>query len=88
MDPAVPRSQRSRARPGAAGVAALPWRLPARLQHLPPFSEGLARAVRLLVAALETEAERRRLFLWLPVAMGCGILLYFMADAEPSLGRR
>lgn len=85
MDPAAPRSQRSRARSGAAGVAALPWRLPARLQHLLPFSEGLARAVRLLVAALETEAERRRLFLWLPVAMGCGILLYFMADAEPAL---
>ncbi|CAH1662281.1 Competence protein ComEC [Hyphomicrobiales bacterium] len=31
------------------------------------------------------EAERRRAFLWLPVAFGGGIILYFLADAEPSL---
>ncbi|MFC7400336.1 ComEC/Rec2 family competence protein [Chelatococcus sp. GCM10030263] len=35
--------------------------------------------------ALALEAERRRLFLWLPVAFSAGILLYFAADAEPSL---
>ncbi|MFJ5369055.1 ComEC/Rec2 family competence protein [Bosea sp. CER48] len=35
--------------------------------------------------ALELEAERRRPFLWLPVAMGAGILLYFAADREPAL---
>jgi competence protein ComEC len=35
--------------------------------------------------ALTLEAERRRLFLWLPVAFGAGILLYFAADAEPPL---
>jgi len=35
--------------------------------------------------ALELEAERRRPFLWLPVAMGVGILLYFAADREPAL---
>ena len=34
--------------------------------------------------ALAREAERRRLFLWLPVAMGAGILLYFAADREPA----
>ncbi|CAH1673057.1 MULTISPECIES: ComEC/Rec2 family competence protein [unclassified Chelatococcus] len=34
---------------------------------------------------LVLEAERRRAFLWLPVAFGCGIILYFLADAEPSL---
>lgn len=37
------------------------------------------------LAAVSREAERRRLFLWLPVAMGIGILLYFAADAEPAL---
>jgi competence protein ComEC len=45
-------------------------------------------AQRLLSAfrrALALEAERRRLFLWLPVAFSAGILLYFSADAEPSL---
>ncbi|MGO4404885.1 ComEC/Rec2 family competence protein [Bosea sp. RAF48] len=35
--------------------------------------------------ALELEAERRRPFLWLPVAMGAGILFYFAADREPVL---
>ena len=35
--------------------------------------------------ALEIEAEQRRAFLWLPVAMGTGIGLYFAADREPSL---
>lgn len=35
--------------------------------------------------ALALEAERRRPFLWLPVAMGAGILLYFAADREPAL---
>ncbi|MDJ1156784.1 ComEC/Rec2 family competence protein [Chelatococcus sp. SYSU_G07232] len=32
-----------------------------------------------------TEVERRRLFLWLPVFFGLGILLYFAADREPQL---
>ena len=30
------------------------------------------------------EAERRRPFLWLPVAYGVGVALYFAADREPS----
>ncbi|WP_197279637.1 ComEC/Rec2 family competence protein [Bosea sp. AAP35] len=38
-----------------------------------------------LFGALSREAERRRLFLWLPVLMGAGILLYFAADSEPAL---
>lgn len=50
---------------------------------------GLALAARdwgrRLNAALAAEAERRRLFLWLPVMMGVGILLYFAADREPAL---
>jgi competence protein ComEC len=40
---------------------------------------------RRLLAACSLEAERRRLFLWLPVMMGAGILLYFAADREPAL---
>lgn len=40
------------------------------------------RGVRRLLA---TEVERRRLFLWLPVFFGGGILLYFAADREPAL---
>jgi competence protein ComEC len=31
------------------------------------------------------EGERRRLFNWLPVAMGLGVLAYFAADREPGL---
>ncbi|MGL4728762.1 MAG: ComEC/Rec2 family competence protein [Bosea sp. (in: a-proteobacteria)] len=31
------------------------------------------------------EAERRRLFNWLPVAMGLGVVAYFAADREPGL---
>lgn len=61
--------------------------MPAR--WLPPFAlhggsllSGLGHG---LGAALALEAERRRFFLWLPVAMGVGVLLYFAADREPSL---
>lgn len=36
-----------------------------------------------LVIWLTLEAERRRLFLWLPVAYGIGIAIYFAADHEP-----
>lgn len=61
--------------------------MPAR--WLPPFALNgrslLAGAGGALSVALALEAERRRLFLWLPVAMGLGVLLYFAADREPSL---
>jgi competence protein ComEC len=33
----------------------------------------------------EEEVERRRLFNWLPVAMGLGVIAYFAADTEPHL---
>ena len=36
-------------------------------------------------AAIEVEIAHRRLFLWLPVAAGAGVILYFAADREPSL---
>ena len=35
--------------------------------------------------AIEAEAEHRRFFLWVPVAMGTGVVLYFVADREPNL---
>lgn len=38
-----------------------------------------------LGAMLETEIERRRLFNWLPVPLGVGVILYFLADREPGL---
>ncbi len=36
-------------------------------------------------AALEEEIALRRPFLWLPVAAGAGVVVYFVADREPSL---
>ncbi len=38
-----------------------------------------------VMRACAAEAERRRLFLFLPVMMGVGVLLYFSADREPAL---
>ncbi len=36
-------------------------------------------------AAFEVEIEQRRVFLWLPVAIGAGVVLYFCAGREPNL---
>ena len=38
-----------------------------------------------LAGLFEQEARDRRLFLWLPVFFGLGILAYFAADREPPL---
>ena len=38
-----------------------------------------------IVGLFEQEARDRRLFLWLPVFFGLGILAYFAADQEPPL---
>ncbi len=35
--------------------------------------------------AFETEVALRRMFLWLPVAAGAGVVAYMCADREPSL---
>ncbi len=40
---------------------------------------------RLVLQALEIESAERRLFLWLPVAAGSGVVFYLLADREPSL---
>ena len=39
----------------------------------------------LFAQAWAVEVEERRLFLWLPVAAGAGVLLYLNADTEPVL---
>jgi competence protein ComEC len=68
---------------------ALAWALPGRPERarfpLAGLELAFADARHRLLAACATEAERRRLFLWLPVLMGLGILLYFAADREPAL---
>ncbi|MGP8232143.1 MAG: ComEC/Rec2 family competence protein [Methylovirgula sp.] len=44
-----------------------------------------AAARRLFQDAIEIEIAERRFFLWLPVAAGAGVVLYLVADREPSL---
>ncbi len=58
----------------------LPFVLPGRLRRLAgwPAAAWLA-----LAAAFEREIEAGRGFLWLPVAFGSGILIYFALPAEP-----
>lgn len=73
-----PDERRSRVRTGALALPAriaLPLAFP---QH--DWGGRLRRA-------LATELERRRLFNWLPVCMGAGVLLYFLADREPGRQR-
>lgn len=43
---------------------------------------SLAKALR---DAFEAETEQRRLFLWVPVAAGAGVVLYFTVDREPNV---
>lgn len=69
MGPSPPRSTLAGARTLRAARAA------ASLSRL-----DLAR---LCAEAFELEWDRRRLFLWLPVLAGVGVLLYFAADREP-----
>ena len=84
MQPAPP-GQASLKGPRGARVAALPSRLSAFALGGPGFGLMFAAWMRHFLGAFSREAERRRLFLWLPVAMGAGILLYFAADREPVL---
>lgn len=81
MQPGQPGQDKPRG--AQAGVLHLhllfPWLNAAR------FDAGLRDWLARFGQALELEAERRRPFLWLPVAMGAGILLYFAADREPVL---
>ena len=84
MQPA-PSGQGSSVRPRGARAGVLPSRLPAFVLGGPGLQLTLSSWGDRLLGALSCEAERRRLFLWLPVMMGAGILLYFAADREPAL---
>ncbi len=53
-----------------------------RLSALRIRAAGLGDVLR---SWIQAETDNRRFFLWLPVAFGAGILLYFAADREPSL---
>ena len=64
---------------GVIGAGGLRDRL--RWARLVPWT--LPRA--LLASAFETEVEERRIFLWVPVLSGAGVVLYFNAAQEPSL---
>ncbi len=68
----------------AAGKAS-PGRVLAGARDTLAARIGLSRPGALFAAALETEWEERRIFLWLPVAAGTGVLLYLAADQEPVL---
>jgi competence protein ComEC len=75
----APVSGRRVAVAGVAGVAVRLWGVPVRS---PP--RRLADASRLLRRWAAQEQAARRPFLWLPVAMGVGSALYFVADSEPA----
>lgn len=77
-----PEQRRSRVQ---AGVLALPARLRRVAHFTQPLSASLPDWGGHFRRAIETEIERRRLFNWLPVCMGAGVLLYFLADREPGL---
>lgn len=84
MQPAPPGQERAQGRRGAGADA-----LPARISAVVPPAASLRPLLRLLWLhfrrSFALEVERRRPFLWLPIAMGVGILLYFAADREPAL---
>ena len=52
--------------------------------RLSPLAALWARPGIALAVAFETEVSERRIFLWLPVAAGAGVALYFSATIEPS----
>jgi competence protein ComEC len=84
MEPAPPGQGLGRGRRGAQAAAS-----PVRFGAARPLAARLdllfGRLWLHLRQGFALEAERRRPFLWLPVAMGAGILLYFAADREPAL---
>jgi competence protein ComEC len=62
-----------------AGVIALPRRGPAAPAGFSPDLRAW------LVHGIITEVEQRRLFPWIAVSFGLGILLFFQADGRPAL---
>ena len=69
-----------------AGVAGVRGVLTGTRGALAPWRAGaLSRARADFGGAFQTEIDERRLFLWVPVLAGAGVVLYFNADREPSL---
>ncbi|MGO9675503.1 MAG: ComEC/Rec2 family competence protein [Methylocella sp.] len=56
-----------------------------RLGKVGGITVGLAHFFELCSQAFEAEVALRRVFLWLPVATGAGVVAYMCADREPSL---
>jgi len=84
MQPAAPGQERAQGRRGARADA-LPARLGVVVPPVASFRPLLRQLWLHLQGGFAQEVERRRPFLWLPIAMGVGILLYFAADREPAL---
>jgi len=82
--PSAPPGQGGSAGAHGARAGILPARVPALALRGPVFGLALFGWHGRALDALTLEAERRRLFLWLPAMMGAGILLYFAADREPA----
>ncbi len=61
------------------------WVAGARGAARKPRAFAWSRAFAALSAAWDREVDERRLFLWVPVCVGAGVTLYFVADREPSL---
>lgn len=79
----------ARAEPGAAKAKtrALAWAwswASATPRPRSPSRASLQRFAAWLARQGAEEARQRRLFLWLPVFFGAGVLVYFAADREPS----
>jgi competence protein ComEC len=70
-------------RRGAVAADVLPGRGLTSAQGLRRFREAFVAAFDVRAAFL-AEADARRLFLWLPVCMGLGVILFFLADGVPS----
>ncbi|MHB2169200.1 ComEC/Rec2 family competence protein [Alsobacter sp. R-9] len=66
-----------------AAARALPW--PHLRAAAGSPNDRLSAGREFVSACVRREVEGRRPFLWLPVAVILGILLYFSADSEPSL---
>ncbi len=66
-----------------AGTAVARGTAPARSGFRVADLGGIARDA--IQRAIEIEIAERRFFLWLPVAAGAGVVLYLVADREPSL---
>jgi competence protein ComEC len=68
---------------GVAGVRGVP--AGTRGAWASSRTDAIARARAAFGGAFQSEIDERRLFLWVPVLAGAGVVIYFNADREPSL---